>query len=110
MALFARGFESAGPATTGKTTDAAKGDARRTQAKYTMRGLLTPQSRRFTVPASAGFLTACAKLGEPTRGAAWTVEERPTRFIISDANGQALAYVYYEEEPGAPPAFLRAIK
>ena len=28
----------------------------------------------------------------------WTVEERPACFIISDANGQALAYVYYEEE------------
>jgi hypothetical protein len=30
----------------------------------------------------------------------WSVEERPACFIVSDANGQALAYVYYEEEPG----------
>ena len=30
----------------------------------------------------------------------WTVEERPACFIVKDANGQALAYVYYEEEPG----------
>ena len=30
----------------------------------------------------------------------WTVEERPAYFIISDNNGQALAYVYYEEESG----------
>jgi hypothetical protein len=28
----------------------------------------------------------------------WSVEERPACFIVSDANGQALAY--YEEEPG----------
>ena len=30
----------------------------------------------------------------------WSLEERPACFIVSDANGQALAYVYYEEEPG----------
>ena len=30
----------------------------------------------------------------------WSVEERPACFIVSDANGQALANVYYEEEPG----------
>ena len=30
----------------------------------------------------------------------WTVEERPACFIVKDANGQELAFVYYEEEPG----------
>jgi hypothetical protein len=30
----------------------------------------------------------------------WSVDELPACFIINDANGQALAYVYYEEEPG----------
>jgi len=30
----------------------------------------------------------------------WTVEETPACFIVRDANGQALAYVYYENEPG----------
>ncbi|HEY5065065.1 MAG TPA: hypothetical protein VIJ04_09640 [Xanthobacteraceae bacterium] len=30
----------------------------------------------------------------------WSVEERPACFIVNDANGQALAYVYYEEEAG----------
>ena len=30
----------------------------------------------------------------------WSVEERPACFIVSDVNGQALAYVYYEEEAG----------
>ena len=32
--------------------------------------------------------------------APWTVEDHPACFIVSDANGQALAHVYYEEEPG----------
>ena len=31
----------------------------------------------------------------------WTVEEyRNTCFIVGDAKGQALAYVYFEDEPG----------
>jgi hypothetical protein len=30
----------------------------------------------------------------------WSVEERPACFIVNDASGQPLAYVYYEEEPG----------
>ena len=30
----------------------------------------------------------------------WTVEETAPCFIVRDANGQALAYVYYEREPG----------
>ena len=31
----------------------------------------------------------------------WTVEERPggELFIVRDANGQALAYLYFEDEP-----------
>ena len=32
----------------------------------------------------------------------WTVEDRNDAcFIVKDKNGQALAYVYYEEEPRA---------
>jgi hypothetical protein len=30
----------------------------------------------------------------------WTAEETDARFIVRDANGQALAYVYFEEESG----------
>ena len=30
----------------------------------------------------------------------WTVEETDACFIVRDANGQALARVYFEDEPG----------
>ena len=30
----------------------------------------------------------------------WSVEERQSCFIVKDGNGQTLAYVYFEEEPG----------
>jgi hypothetical protein len=30
----------------------------------------------------------------------WSVEETDACFIVHDHNGQALAYVYFEEEPG----------
>jgi hypothetical protein len=32
--------------------------------------------------------------------AAWSIEEQEGCFTVRDANGQALAYVYFEEEPG----------
>ena len=30
----------------------------------------------------------------------WSVDEQEVCFIVWDANGQALAYVYFKEEPG----------
>jgi hypothetical protein len=39
-----------------------------------------PGSRRFPAP--------------------WTSEETEACFIVRERNGQALAYVYFEEEPG----------
>ena len=30
----------------------------------------------------------------------WSIEERQACFIVKDGNGQTLAYVYFEEEPG----------
>jgi hypothetical protein len=34
----------------------------------------------------------------------WSVEETPACFIVRDHNEQALAYIYYEEEPGRQSA------
>ena len=39
-----------------------------------------PERRRFPIP--------------------WSADETDTCFIVRDGNGQAVAYVYYEEEPG----------
>jgi hypothetical protein len=44
------------------------------------RGLRTSQTRRFQPP--------------------WCVERSDACFIVRDHGGQALAYVYFEEEPG----------
>jgi hypothetical protein len=30
----------------------------------------------------------------------WTVDDNGSCFIVCDRNGQALAYVYFEEDPG----------
>jgi hypothetical protein len=30
----------------------------------------------------------------------WSVEESDACFVVRDRNGQKLAYVYYEDEPG----------
>ena len=30
----------------------------------------------------------------------WTAELTPNCFIVRDANGQALSYIYYDREPG----------
>jgi hypothetical protein len=32
--------------------------------------------------------------------AVWSVEELDARFVVRDHNGQQLAYVYFEDEPG----------
>jgi hypothetical protein len=33
----------------------------------------------------------------------WTAEEQPACFVVRDHNGQALAYVYYEDKPSPLP-------
>jgi hypothetical protein len=40
------------------------------------------------------------KLGRPAFPASWSVEETLACFIVKDSGGQALVYVYFEDEPG----------
>ena len=35
----------------------------------------------------------------------WSVEELDACYVVRDHDGQALAYIYYENEPGAEFAF-----
>ncbi len=32
----------------------------------------------------------------------WSVEDIDAAFVVKDATGQKLAYVYFEDEPGRP--------
>ena len=34
----------------------------------------------------------------------WSVEQQEACFVVRDANGQQLAYVYFEDEPSRRPA------
>jgi hypothetical protein len=41
----------------------------------------------------------------------WSIEERQESFIVKDANGQQLAYLYFEDEPQrqmSKPAFWKS--
>ena len=40
----------------------------------------------------------------------WTAEETDACFIVRHANGQALAYVYFEDEPGPTRGFGHSIQ
>ena len=37
----------------------------------------------------------------------WAIEENPESFVVRDATGQALAYVYFEDERGRRQAMKR---
>jgi hypothetical protein len=39
----------------------------------------------------------------------WSIEEREESFIVKDANGQQIAYLYFEDEPQRLPPQLQFI-
>jgi hypothetical protein len=57
----------------------------------------TRQSRRFSV--ADGF-AANPQMTTRRFPPPWTAEVTPNCFIVRDASGQAVSYVYYESEPG----------
>jgi hypothetical protein len=57
----------------------------------------TPDGFCFVVILPDGF--AARRFPPP-----WSVEEQPACFIVRDQGGQALAYVYFEDEPGRQAA------
>ncbi len=63
---------------------------------------LTLQNLGQTPVYDATWLTALEVAGYARRfPPPWTVEDKNNAcFIVHDASGQAVAYVYYEEEPG----------
>jgi hypothetical protein len=40
------------------------------------------------------------RLCPPAAPPPWTIEELDACFVVRDSNGQQLAYVYFEDEPG----------
>jgi hypothetical protein len=51
----------------------------------------------FSRSAARGLLLTSPPLPPP-----WSVEEQDACFVVRDHSGQALAYLYFEEEPGRP--------
>jgi hypothetical protein len=53
------------------------------------------------VPRDSGRTGGAAQADTPRRfPPPWSVEEQPACFVARDYNGQQLAYVYFEDEPG----------
>ena len=62
-------------------------------------GWLVPDSMRF--PGERGVeRTRAMRMPQRRFPAPWSVEESDACFIVRDHGRQALAYVYFEEEPG----------
>jgi hypothetical protein len=63
--------------------------------------LMPPPPKRYIDQLSQATLIASKSMRPPRRfPPPWTAEVTPNCFILRDANGQALSYVYYESEPG----------
>jgi hypothetical protein len=55
-------------------------------------------AKRSTVQTNAAHVLTMADRRFPPP---WTVEDIGAAFVVKDCTGQRLAYVYFEEEPGA---------
>jgi hypothetical protein len=63
--------------------------------------LMPPPPKRYIDQLSQATLIASKSMRPPRRfPPPWPAEVTPNCFIVRDANGQALSYVYYESEPG----------
>ena len=63
--------------------------------------MLAARSGTWPLPTSA--------LHERRFPSPWSVDEADSRsFIVRDANGQALAYIYFEDEPGRRASLVRS--
>jgi len=60
-----------------------------------IRGVMSAQLRQRRRPR-----TSNNELTPPAASPPWSVEEQPACFVVRDHDGQQLAYVYFEEEPG----------
>jgi hypothetical protein len=40
----------------------------------------------------------------------WTIRENPESFVVQDASGQALAFIYFEDEKGRRETMKRLTK
>ena len=59
------------------------------------------RSRRRGAPSLARADSGFRRLTQPRRfPPPWSVEEQEACFVVRDHNGQQLAYVYFEDEPG----------
>jgi hypothetical protein len=76
----------------------SSGAAMRTASSFLSLGfamLHTVQRHRIPGQRTKGQMQERRRFPAP-----WSIEEGPSCFIARDSSGQALAYFYYEEEPG----------
>jgi hypothetical protein len=66
-----------------------------------MIGVSSPRVQNKPATRKPPQLAACLAAVTPRRfPPPWTVEDQPACFVVRDHNGQQLAYVYFEDEPG----------
>jgi hypothetical protein len=62
--------------------------------------LAAPRPAALVVPLVGAYMPAMTEQPRRRFTPPWDLEDNGACFIVRDANGQALSYVYYENEPG----------